>query len=251
MKNVIIIALYFIPILLVAQNEVSFVNIHSGGRIMASFPTCKVDSITFCKGSQEMLDSLALFTDTSLARLDEELTPILNIHEGIVSQKADTFCIHRNGETVAVVKLEKPIMVAQSDIKQDWGFFQFPRLFRSEDNRIIVYWQMKADAQSAYGVEGYDYRMSTDEGITWEPIKKEYFRRDRYRVELKIGDIIQEYTPSSKDISSYINFPNPVNESPIAKFFFYKESDLPEDLRGIYLNRWYKENFQSFFFMQN
>lgn len=206
--------------------------------ILVSFASCK----------NEEIDEIPDFDNDSLKSINEEIIPNLKIKEGIVSQKSDTFRIVRDGHAIAIVRLSEPVLVAMAEKEESWGFFQFPRIFRAEDNKIVVYWQMKADSHTAYGEEGYDYRVSNDGGIIWGALDREYFRRDRDRVELSNGDILQVQTPEACSINKFDTFPSPVNPNPISNFNFYFETELPEELKGVYFFKWDKQNKQTTLF---
>lgn len=179
-----------------------------------------------------------IFEDTTLTTIYEEIEANLIIKEGYISNKADTLRIVRDEETIAIVILSEPQIVAQSATDEAWGFFQFPKIFRAENGNLIVYWQMKADSHTAYGEESYGFRMSRDEGLTWESLDREYFRREPRRFESPNGDVYQitDFTP--RDINSFSTFPQPVNNKPIIGHNFYYESELPEELRGAYAILW-------------
>ena len=188
-----------------------------------------------------LIDDIAVFNDTTIINLPKE-TPSLSIHEGLISQKADTFRITRNGETIAIVRLGEPIMIAQAEEREDWGYFQFPSLYQSDNGIIIAGWSMKEDAYTAYGEKTDGFRMSRDGGKTWEKLDRDYFMKARSGVELENGDFLNYDTPISKDINDYPTFPEPVNQDPIAGYNFYFESELPLDLRGVYLEYWDRQS---------
>lgn len=212
------------------------------GLIMSSvFCSCASDDQPV-----EDCQSDSLFCDTTLVSIMEDHNSDLKIREGVISQKEQTIRVLRDGKPIALVELGEPQKLVQANQWVRWGYYQFPRIFRAENNNIIVYWQMKIDSHTTYGIEGYDYRMSRDEGITWEPLDKEYYRRERDRIEFENGDVLQEYTPESKSISDYPEFPAPVNSTPIASSYnFYLESECPEELRGVYLSYWNRQTGES------
>lgn len=177
-----------------------------------------------------------IFTNLDYCVLSEEADPILVIHEGIISQKADTFRIIRDNKTFAVVLLSKPHIIAQANQNEEWGYFQFPKIFRAENGYLIAKWQMKDDSHTAFGLDKYERLTSKDEGTTWETIDFDYFEKEQYRVELRNGDILQVKEPTSKNINDFGSFPLPVNPEPIGgqKYNFYRESELPEELKGLY-----------------
>ena len=168
----------------------------------------------------------------------EEPNPDLTIREGYVSQKEESIKIVRNGKTVAEVKLGEPIMVAQAKKEEKWGFFQFPILGRALDGRLIMSWQMNADSHHAYGKGHRGEMMSLDEGKTWMPLDKGYVFKYRASkvLEMQDGNTMIVSTPAAKDIKSYTSFPKPVYRDKSMKMDYFMESELPDELRGVYLS---------------
>lgn len=164
----------------------------------------------------------------------EEYEPDLVIKEGFISQKKQKIKVRRNGKVVAVIKLGKPIIVSQSDKEEDWGYFQFPSIYQYGNDPLIVGWQMAADSHTSYGDGGSGRMMSKNKGKSWKILDKDYFQKASHRVDMRNGDVIHISTPS-RNIKKYPTFPKSVNKKPINDHFFYLESELPEDLRGVYL----------------
>lgn len=170
----------------------------------------------------------------------EENTPNLIIKQGFVSQKADTFRVIRNGQVKAFILLSDPIKVIQANDEQKWGYYQFPKLYRTYNGHIICKWQMKEDSHLAYGGEGYARLMSNDEGLTWHQLDQDYFYIESHRCDLENNDVLQIETPKSVEIASCPSFPKPVNVQMLGGANFYLESNLPDTLRGVYLTYWSK-----------
>lgn len=168
----------------------------------------------------------------------EEPNPDLTIREGYVSQKEETVKIVRNGKTVAEVKLEEPILVAQAEKEEKWGYFQFPILGRALDGRLIMSWQMNADSHHAYGKGHRGEMMSLDGGKTWMPLDKGYVFKYRANqtLEMQDGNTMIISTPAAKDIKSYASFPQPVYRDNSMKMDYFLETELPDELRGVYLS---------------
>ena len=193
------------------------------------FYSCNgVDSITF---SQD----LYIWENNNYEIIEEENNPNLTIHEGCISNKKDTIRFVSNGETNAIILLDNPKIVAQAEKEEDWGFFQFPKLYRDFSGNLIIKWQMKEDSHTVYGVDGYGRVMSKDEGASWATVDDNLgYSIEQYKVYLKNGELLQVKNPTSKDILSYGSFPPPVNEQAICNINIYKESELPDELRGVY-----------------
>lgn len=166
-----------------------------------------------------------------------ETEPNLEIHEGYLSQKEETVLVKKGRKTVARILLGKPVMVAMAEQEEKWGYFQFPNIGTSEDGTLIVSWQMNADSHKAYGTSSgreIGSMISKDGGKTWKPKDRDYNRFSRgYNVKMSDGRVLQIMTPKSKDISNYKDFPEPVLAEGNTTYFL--ESQLPKDLRGVYL----------------
>ena len=186
--------------------------------------------------------TLDVFDDSTLVCINEETNPSLAIHEGVISQKADTFRVMRDGRAVAVVRLGNPIIVARANDEEPWGFFQFPMIYKNESDGLIVEWSMREDSHTAYGVDSYCRLMSTDRGKTWVPLDRDYFYRVTHRFEYENGNVFQVKTPAAKDVRNYLEFPKPVNKSTISRYDFYHEAELPEELRGVYFELWDRQH---------
>lgn len=182
---------------------------------------------------------LSLFFLLGGSHIIQAQVDYLAIREGIVSKKAQLVTFNENG-IKATVKLSRPVMIAQAEQEEEWGYFQFPSIGRADDGTLIVGWSMSEDSHKAYGVKSKrqaTLMMSKNGGRTWRPEDKNYFAiRGNYKVELSNGDVIQVTNPASKDISSYKLFPKSVGTRRGMKF--YKHNDLPDDLQGVYFYHW-------------
>ncbi len=173
----------------------------------------------------------------------------LVIHEGIMCQKAQKIVYKRNGKKQAAIRLSEPVMIAQAEQIERWGYFQFPSIGVAENNTMVVSWQMNADSHKAYGTSsGRELvpMISKNGGKNWKPRDKRYSRFVRgYNVRMSDGRVLQIKTPKSKDISIYKNFPKPVLKE--GNTSYYIESQLPEDLRGAYLQYENPDNSVDYF----
>jgi len=163
----------------------------------------------------------------------------LEIHEGIMSQHAQKIKYMRDGRKVATITLSEPVMVAMAEQEESWGYFQFPNIGVAEDGTLRISWQMKADSHKSYGMASgrpYTPMVSKDGGKTWIPQDRSYTIRTRgYNVRTNRGVQLQVSTQATKSVGSYKRFPKAVSVE--KKYAYYKEEELPEDLRGFYLNR--------------
>lgn len=162
----------------------------------------------------------------------------LTIHEGIVCTTAQMIKYIGQGGTRAAIYLTAPVKVAQAEQEEEWGYFQFPSIGRSDDSTLIVSWQMQADSHKAYGVKSdreYTPMMSKDGGQTWIPQDANYFvLTNSSCVRLQNGNSLQVSTPKAKDVQGYDSFPKPKAKD--NTHIYYLMDDLPEELQGVYFN---------------
>ncbi len=162
---------------------------------------------------------------------------VLSIHEGLISSSANKINYHRKEKKDAVIKMSEPILVAQADQEEEWGYYQFPSIGRADDGTLIVGWQMKEDSHKTYG-KSNDRKvlpmMSKDNGKTWVTRDKRYNElRGVNQIRLKNGRIFKIITPTSKDIRQYHSFPKPVGKR--SNILFYPLESLPEEFQGVYI----------------
>lgn len=164
------------------------------------------------------------------------------IHEGILSIHKQTIILKEGRKKVARIKLGEPIIVAIADEPEKWGYFQFPSIFRTEDRTLLICWQMRADSYKAYGKKnsGKNKMMSRDNGETWIDYDGRFDTEWYFYNILNGKEYMSIYVPSPTIISNINSFPNPIDaiEDYGEKYTFYRNSDLPEDLKGIYVRKW-------------
>ena len=173
----------------------------------------------------------------------------LEIHEGIMSRSAQKIVYKRNGKKIATIKLSAPVMISQAEQVERWGYFQFPGIGVAEGGTLVVSWQMNADSHMAYGTSSGREQVpmiSKNGGKSWRPQEKKYNRFVRgYNVRMADGRVLQIKTPKSKEVKSYKKFPKPVLTE--GNTSYYLESQLPEDLRGAYLQYENQDNSVDYF----
>ena len=167
-----------------------------------------------------------------------ETEPNLEIHEGYVSQKDETVLVKQGRKTIAKVHLSEPVMVAQAEQEEKWGYFQFPNIGMADDGTIVVSWQMKEDSPSTYGKQSARSNkpmMSKDGGKTWLPQDKNYdLRRYGNYIKLKDGTVLQTTTPASTNVKTLTKSTRSVGSK--KRYSYYVVEDLPEDLQGAYIS---------------
>lgn len=162
----------------------------------------------------------------------------LEVHEGIICQHAMRINYYMDGKKVATIELSEPVMVAQANQEEEWGFFQFPNIGVDNDGTIIVSWQMKEDSPAMYGIKSnrtYKPMMSKDKGKTWRIQDKKYLvRRVGNYVRLHDGTVLQTTTPAAKNITTDIHISRSVGSK--KRYNYYLVTDLPEEFQGAYIH---------------
>lgn len=159
---------------------------------------------------------------------------------GIPAFEGTTIEYKREGKSMLTVRLEDPGIVSVATKPEKWGFFQFPFIYRSLDNAVVATWNMAPDAVTSYGKGGSNNAISVDGGKSWSsskgnaPIGRGLL--------LPGGDLISIGTPKALDTTK-IKLPKPVavnKEAYGRNFVYYKLSELPDVLKGVYINRFVK-----------
>ena len=169
------------------------------------------------------------------------------IDEGIMANHAKTIKYKTAGKQKAKVKLYKPILVAKSEAPMEWGYYQFPSMYRMEDGNLLITWQMKEDDHKTLGGKdvGKNMMLSTDNGKTWIDYDNRYaLEQYYYSCKRRNGDCILINSAVSKAVSTINGFPKPVYQiDERGKMFaYYKEKELPVDLQGVNIKKWRNEN---------
>ena len=161
----------------------------------------------------------------------------LEIHEGILCPGAQKIKYKRGGKTLAVIELSEPVMVAQAEREERWGWFQFPSIGKAADGTLIVKWHMQEDSHRSYGTISKQPAvpmMSKDGGLTWQPQDRDYFAPPKlYNGTLRDGRVLQISTPKALDVKSFTDFPEPVATK--GKNSYYLVDSLPAVFQGAYL----------------
>lgn len=162
------------------------------------------------------------------------------IKHGIPVYDASNINYKQSGKTILNVRLGEPVVIDVATKPQKWGYFQFPNIHRTSDGLMVASWHMAADAVSSYGKGESGVAVSKDSGKTWNPPSGESISGGG--VELSNGDHIQIYTPLAVDVEE-LQLPDPIGSSKEnygRNFVYYKMSELPEELQGVYLKRMVK-----------
>lgn len=165
---------------------------------------------------------------------------MMNIQWGIPAFDATTVIYKRLGKSVLKIELMEPSAVAVADKPYHWGYFQFPNIYKSiSGDTIVTSWNMSADAASAYGKGGSGRRISIDNGKTWHSSDKSILGGG---LVLSSGEMLSVHTPVALKMDE-LDLPAPISkvrEGYGRNFTLFRHDELPEVLRGIYINRWDK-----------
>lgn len=168
----------------------------------------------------------------------EQARPI-SFSQGIPVYNAATINYKRDNKNVFNIQFNQPVIISVADKPQPWGFFQFPHIGTLPDGKLQVKWNMKADAMSAYGMEGSGAATSADGGKTWQLQNHTETIGD---VLLPNGDRLEIATPKPIDTKN-LNMPKPVLTSAQGNTYtketssYYRLNDLPADCQAVYLKR--------------
>jgi len=166
-------------------------------------------------------------------------TPLSDIKSGIQVFDKLTISYKRSGEKVLKIKAAKPVIIGVADKEEKWGHFQFPVIYRSLDNSLVAQWNMSADAIASYGKGGHSYSVSVNGGKSWSAVRKDPVIGGG--LIMPNGDRIKIHTPEALKTED-IRLPEPIKGTYSPKgYTFYKVSELPEQLQGVYISRLRKD----------
>lgn len=171
--------------------------------------------------------------ETGTKRIDvDNLTP------GIAAYGASKFDYKRGGKNVLNVELKEPVVVAVAAQPEKWGYFQFPKIQRRQDDSLLISWNLNADAMEAYGNHRFGTAVSTDEGKSWQLVEQ---AGGEGGFLLRSGDRLKVNTPKPVKASELAlpksigqGFGDTYSKSP---YEFYKLHDLPGPVNGVFLDR--------------
>ena len=159
-------------------------------------------------------------------------TKEIGIKQGIPVYEESNVDYKRNGDVVLKIKLEEPVIVSVATKPEEWGYFQFPSIYRNQDdNKLVAKWNMATDAVESYGKGGHGFAISRDGGQIWTSIGGELPVGGGLL--LPNGDQIQIYTPPALKVEE-LQLPKPLSNKGTA---LYKLSEIPKVLQGMYLKR--------------
>jgi hypothetical protein len=161
------------------------------------------------------------------------------VSHGIPTYGKSSVLYKQNGSQKLKVTLSEPAVISVADKVEEWGFFQFPYLTSSSNGGILAKWHMAKDAMESYGLDNSPSAISTDGGQTWKPNPKPWDESGADEgLLLPNGDRIKILTPTPVK-ESEMAMPKPVGSMNRRKYDhnFYKISELPSRVQGVYLAR--------------
>lgn len=168
---------------------------------------------------------------------EQGIASYAEIQHGLPTYEGVTGVYKRKNEANLTVSLAEPSVVSVADQEYGWGYFQFPNIYRALDGRLVASWNMGADAAESYGKGLNSFAVSSDEGKTWEEVEGEMPLGGG--LVLKDGTSIKNHTPVALKVSE-LDLPKPVDSNKEAygrSFAYYRMSELPDTLRGVYIAR--------------
>jgi hypothetical protein len=157
--------------------------------------------------------------------------------QGIPVYEESNVVYNREDRAILKIRLSQPVIIDSADKEMGWGFFQFPNLGRTIDNKLVAEWNMQPDAASAYGMGGNGRAVSADGGKSWQSYEKD--TDPLFGVPLKNGDLIRITTPKALKTSE-LKLPELIDSSREnygRHFNYYRLHELPDNLQGVYLSR--------------
>lgn len=133
------------------------------------------------------------------------------------------------------IEISEPVVVATSQAEyRDWGPYQFPRLNRMPDGRILLSYHVEQDSPTAYGLPK-GMAVSSDNGATWTALPKPSDPNEqgnfKESVLLPNGDYVKPFAPRAVPVDNLTLPENPVfsgiggygHETKV-----YVQADIPE-----------------------
>ena len=173
---------------------------------------------------------------------DESKQELTVIRHGIPAYDSTNIVYRRDAKALMNIELQTPVVVAMASKPEGWGYYQFPGIYRSADGLLVATWRLHPDTVSTYGKEVIGFMLSSDNGKTWYSSEQPRPFGDPYDLLIPgSGDRIGLRLPLPFDVKE-LQLPHPVatnvKGSTDSLYSYYRVSELPASLQGIYLNRW-------------
>jgi len=185
-----------------------------------------------------LLFSYSLKGNSQIIWEEKGYKSIESLKQGIPAFGQEVIYYKREGKTILTVKLDEPVVIDVAKKPEKRGYFQFPGINKTNDGVLVATWHMAEDAVTSYGqIGGSKSVVSYDDGKTWCEIYNTI--PSVGGIELPNGDKIKVHTPKAIDRKE-LNLPDSlaaVKENYGRTFVYYKMTELPQELQGVYLSR--------------
>ncbi len=169
-------------------------------------------------------------------------TPFSDVRDGIPAYNRGSVKYHRSGEGILKVKLSEPVVIGVAEKEEKWGYFQFPVIYKDLQDNLVAQWNMSDDAIESYGKGNINCSRSTDNGKTWNPVRRETIVGGGLM--FPDGERIKINTPVAL-ITEELTLPTPIQHTRSPRgYTFYRVNELPEKLQGVYIDRLRKGNMR-------
>lgn len=133
------------------------------------------------------------------------------------------------------IEIEKPVIVYQAEEKKGWGFVQFPRIFKQDESKIAVVWNLNEDDIRAQPRIRWKY--SKDKGKTWffrwkeRPVDRGLVFSDTESYSLT-SRFLKASKFEEKGLKAQENQKEPLVKSSDDSYIFFESEGLPYSLVG-------------------
>ncbi len=146
-----------------------------------------------------------------------------------------------NGKRSFNILLKEPVVIVAADRPQSWGYYQFPTISRLANGSLHAEWSLHPDAIQSYGTSSVGSAISADGGKTWQAGVPDSSQITGFK--LANGDMIKVTDPKPIKVTD-LKMPKAIDKTNFkyrkTNFTFYRLSDMPAVVNGIYINRMIK-----------
>jgi len=176
---------------------------------------------------------------------DESNQELTSIRHGVPAYNEMNIVYRRDGSPLLDVELKAPIVLSVASKPEGWGYFQFPRIYRSATGQIVATWSYHDDDATSYGKEVRGFILSSDNGKTWHLSEQPAPWGDGLLLPAS-GDRISIHDPVPIPFSE-LQLPQPAHTftERVKPISYYRLSEIPAALQGVYLNHWNRDGVWS------
>ncbi len=134
------------------------------------------------------------------------------------------------------VQVGDPVLIVEAPASvRRWGYYQFPRMWRTASGDAVVFVHVEPDAVESYGKPQPSF-VSRDGGATWQ--RDDAAATRPYGFRLNNGDYLQSATTPALDVKD-AQLPKPAGslQSYADSYTFYRFADLNDEMRRIFFDR--------------